>query len=52
MCVSNPWNANFDELPFYGNKMFITRRHIYCINDDILEMLNNDYIVDVYTNRM
>ena len=34
MCVSNPQNANFDYLPFYGDQGLIAGRRIYCVNDD------------------
>ena len=50
--VSNPQNDDFDDFPFDGDKMLINRRKIYRINDDIVEMLNNGLIVDVYTNQM
>ena len=50
MCVSNPPNANFGDLPFDGDQRFITRRQIYCINEYIVEILNNGLIVDVYMN--
>ena len=48
-CVSNPWNAKFSESTFYGNQRLITRQQIYCINDNIVEILNNILIIDVYT---
>ena len=38
---SNPWNADFDDLPFYGDKGLITRWLIYPINDNIVFGLNN-----------
>ena len=41
MCVINPRNADFDDLPFYCDESLITRRWIYRINDDIVEGLNN-----------
>ena len=44
---SNPRNANFDYLPFYGDKILISRRRIYHINDDIVFRLKNGSIVYV-----
>ena len=38
---SNPQNADFDKLPFDGDKSFIARKRVYCINDDIVFRLNN-----------
>ena len=52
MYVRNPWNANFDDLNFDGDQRLINRRQIYRINDDIVEILNNGPIVDVYMNWM
>ena len=52
MCVSNHQNADFDDLTFDGDQRLITRKQIYCINDDILERLNNGLIVHVYKNQM
>ena len=52
MCVNNPQNDNLYDLPLDGDQMLITRWQIYCINDDIVEMLNNNPVVGVYTNRM
>ena len=52
MYVNNPLNVDFDHLPFYGDKSSITGRIIYCVNDDIVEMLNNGSIIDVYTNQI
>ena len=52
MYESNPINADFDDLPFDCDERLITRRRIYCMNDDIVERLNNGSIVDVYTNLM
>ena len=49
MYVSNPQNANLCDLPFGGDQGLIPRLQIYHINDDVVEMLNNDYIIDVYT---
>ena len=51
MYASNPWNAGFGYFNFGGDERFITK-YIYCINDDIIEMLNNGLIVDVYANWM
>ena len=50
--VSNPQNSDLCDLSFDCGKMLITRRWIYHINDWIVEILNNDSIVDVYTNLM
>ena len=50
MYVSNPRDANFDDLIFDGNERLITRWKIYYINDDIVDRLKNGSIVDVYTN--
>ena len=47
MCLSNPLNGSFYDLTFDGGKRLITILQIYCINDNILERLNNDLIVDV-----
>ena len=52
MCVSNPQNANFYHLPFYGDQSLITRKFIDSVNDDVLEMLNNGSIIGIYTNIM
>ena len=52
MYVSNPQNENFDDLPFDGDQMLITRWRMYGVNDDIVERLKNGSIVDVYTNQM
>ena len=52
MYVSNPRNADFDELLFYGDQRLISGRRIYCINDDIIERLNNGSIVDIHMNRI
>ena len=61
MYVSNNQNYEFDDLLFNGDERLINIRLIYCINDDILEMFKNGYIierlnnvlvVDIYTNRM
>ena len=48
----NPQNSNFDDLPIDCDQRLITRRQIYCINYNFVEMLNNGLIVDVYKNRM
>ena len=47
MYVSNPWNANFDDLPFNGDERLVTKQQIYRINDDIIKRLNNGSIVYV-----
>ena len=61
MYVSNNQNYEFDDLLFNGDERLINIQLIYCINDDILEMFENGYIierlnnvlvVDIYTNRM
>ena len=52
MCVSNPQNANFDDLHFDGDEKLITRQKKYPINDDIIERLKNVWIVDLYTTQM
>ena len=44
---SNPRNSNFDELPFDGDERLITRRQIYCINDDIVFILKNGSRIDI-----
>ena len=51
-CGSNPQNADFGDLPFDYDQRLITRRLLYCINDNIIEMLNNSSIIDAYTKRM
>ena len=51
-CVSNSQNADFDYLPFDIDQNLITRQHIYSINGNILERLNNSLIVGVYMNPM
>ena len=48
MYVSNPRNVYFDELPLDDNQSLITGRRIYCIKDDIVDMLNNGLIIDIY----
>ena len=52
MYVSNPWNADFNDLSFYGDQRLITGLQIYCVNYDIVEWLNIGSIVDIYTNQM
>ena len=52
MYESNPQNADFDDLPLDGDQRLITRQNIYRIHDDIIEILNNGLIVDIYMNRM
>ena len=52
MYESNPQNYNFNDLPFDGDERLITRLQIYCLNDIVVEMLNNSLIVDVYINLM
>ena len=44
---NNPLNSNSNYLHCYGDQRFITRRLIYPINDYIVEMLNNGWIVEV-----
>ena len=51
MYVSNHQNEDCDDLPFDGDQKLINRQLIYCINDDIVERLNNGLIVEVYTNK-
>ena len=52
MYISNPQNDNFNDLLFDGHQSLITRQRIYRVNYDIVERLNNGFIVDVYTNLM
>ena len=52
MYASNPKNTNFVDLTFYGDRRLIDGQRIYCVNDDILEGLNNGSTVDIYINRM
>ena len=52
MYVSKPQNSDFDDLPLNGDQNLINIHIIYHINDDIIEGLNNGFIVDVNTNRM
>ena len=52
MYVSNHQNEDFDDLPFDCDQRLITVWRIYHLNDDIVEMLNNGLIVEVYMNRM
>ena len=52
MYESNPQNYDFDDSTFDGDETLIITRWIYCINDDIIESLNNCLIVGVYTNRV
>ena len=47
MCVSNPWNNDFYDLPFYGDQRLIYGRQIYHANDDIIESFNNGSNFDV-----
>ena len=42
---SNMQNADFNYLPFDGGEGSVDRGRLYCINDDILYMLNNGSIV-------
>ena len=49
-CVSNPLNADVDDLPFYCYQRLITILKIYWINDNIVKSLNNSLIVGVYMN--
>ena len=48
----NPRNPDFYYLPFDGYQRLITRHQICHVNDDIVEMLNNGPIVDIYMNQM
>ena len=48
MYVSDPWNANFDDLTFDCDQRLIARWKKYAVNDYIVEILNNGSIVDVY----
>ena len=52
MYVSNPQNSDFNDLTFDGDQRLITGRQIYFVNDDIVERLNNGFIVDIYTNQI
>ena len=52
MYVSTTQNADFYDLPSYSDRLLITRLQIYHINDDVVERLNNDYIINVYTNQI
>ena len=52
MCVSNPWNEDFDDLYFYGDQMLITEQWMYHVNDYIVERFNNGSNFDVSTNLM
>ena len=46
--VINPQNAHFDDLLFDCDERFIAIRLMYCINDNIVERLNNGSIFDMY----
>ena len=50
MYESNPRNANFVDLPFDDDQRLIDRRWIYCVIDNILELLNN--IVETLDNGL
>ena len=50
--VRNPRNVNYDDLPFDGDEILITREWIDRINDDIIERPNNSSVFDIYMNRM
>ena len=52
MYVINLQGDDLDDSPFDGDQSLITRRHIYCINHDIVERMNNGSIVDVYVNQL
>ena len=52
MYVSNPWNSDFSDLPFYGDQSLISGLKIYGVNDHIVERFHNGSIVDIYKNRM
>ena len=52
MYVSNPQNADISDLTFYGDQRLISRQQIYRVDGDIVESLNNGYIIDIYTNIM
>ena len=49
---SYPQNCDFGNLSFDGDEILMARQQIYCINDDIVDRLNNDSIVDMCMNRM
>ena len=44
---SNPQNVDFDDLPFNDDESWITRRNIFCINDDSIFKLNNGWSDDI-----
>ena len=50
MYVSNTQNYDLYELSFDSDEMLITILWIYCINDVIVESLNNGLIVNMYIN--
>ena len=50
MYLINTKNCDIYYLLFYGDEILITRRQIYCINDEIVEKLNNGSIIRVSTN--
>ena len=52
MCVSKPRRSDFNDLPFDGDQRWVPRRRIYCINYDIVERLNNGFIIYVYTDQI
>ena len=52
MCVCNRQNADFGDLPYYGDQRLIAGWRIYCVNDDIIGMLSNCLIIDIYKNQM
>ena len=52
MYEGNPQNVDFDEFPFYGDEILITRWPMYSINYYILEGFNNGSIIYIYTNSM
>ena len=49
---SNPQNADFYGLLFDDDGNLITRRKIYRINDKILFMLSNGFIVQINMNQI
>ena len=48
MYESNPWNDDFDDLPFGGDQRLIAGQRIYHVNYYILFSLKNGSIIDIY----
>ena len=48
----DPQNADFDYLPFEYDQKLITRQSIDRINYNIIKMLKNSLIIDVYSKLM